>query len=204
MDFTSVGSRNTVLALAVAALVALPTSVEAQFPNRVQAGAGYVGNAPDVLGGGMAYAIFPVLGGLGVYVDAKFDIDSPEDELAFNPALTRGDVLNDPDYQGAQFLSTQTSYRSFNIGIVRPVRPTLFIYAGGGLAQKKVYYTYSVPDRGDIDRALLVEDPDESADEVNLMAGLILRISSILSSQFGFESAPSGVTIGLSLRLPRW
>lgn len=204
MDLSRVGSLSIVFGLVAALSTASPSSIEAQYPDRVQFGAGYVGNAPDVLGGGMAYAIFPVLGGLGVYVDAKFDIDSPEDQLAFNPAITRSDVLNDPAYQGAQFLSTETSSRSFNVAVVRPLRPTLFLYAGGGITQQSSYYLYSVPEQGNIDRALLVADPTEDEDKVNLMAGLILRISSVLSSQFGFESEPNGVTIGLSLRLPRW
>lgn len=205
MHVLNAAPSRAALALAVALLAKAPEPVVAQYPaDRVQFGAGYVGNAPDVLGGGMAYAIFPALGGLGVYVDAKFDIDSPENDLAFSPGLTRAEVLSDPDYQGAQFLSTDESYRSFNIGVVRPLRPTLFLYAGGGLTQRSVYYLYSVPQQGQSDNALLVSAPDEDENKVNLMAGLILRISSVLSSQFGFETEPSGVTIGLSLRLPRW
>jgi hypothetical protein len=46
--------------------------------------------------------------------------------------------------------------------------------------------------------------PHEDENGVNFMVGGMLRMSSLLTSQFGFETKPSGVTVGMSLRLPPW
>lgn len=190
------------LLVASALLLSAPGGAVAQLPDRMQFGLGYAGNAPDALGGVAAYAIWPAFGGLGIYVDAKFDIESPENDRAFDATRTRVTVEN--EVQGAQFLRSEESFRSFNAALVRPLSQALFIYAGGGIAKAKSYYLYNVPTQGDVGDALLVAAPDQDEDRVNLMAGIILRMSSILSSQFGFETEPQGVTVGVSLRLPRW
>jgi hypothetical protein len=36
------------------------------------------------------------------------------------------------------------------------------------------------------------------------MLGVFFRLTSLISSQFGFETQPRGITAGASLRLPRW
>lgn len=190
------------LLTATAMLLVAPGGGVAQLPDRAQFGLGYAGNAPDALGGVSAYAIWPVFGGLGLYIDAKFDIESPENDRAFDPTRTKVTVEN--EVSGAQFLSSEQSFRSFNAALVRPLSQALFIYAGGGIAQGKAYYLYNVPVQGQVGNALLVAAPDQDEDRVNLMAGVILRMSSVLSSQFGFETEPQGVTVGVSLRLPRW
>jgi hypothetical protein len=196
--------RWTAVRLALACGLALAGAAPAagQFPDRMQFGLGYAGNAPDAMGGVSAYAIWPKFGGLGIYVDTKWDIDSPEKDRAFDPTRTKTTV--ESELTGAQFLNSEDSFRTFNIALLRPMSPSLMLYAGGGLARAKAYYLYNVPAQGDIDDALLVAAPDQDEDRVNLMAGMILRLSPVLSSQFGFESEPSGVTIGVSFRLPRW
>jgi hypothetical protein len=169
-----------------------------------QFGIGYVGNAPEAIVGGSAYVILPRFGGIGLYVDAKFDLTNPEDERPFDGSVTAEEVENDAQYAGSQFISDEFSFRSFNVALVRPLSPALIIYAGGGVAQATNYRLYSVPSQGEIDNALWVRDPRSDEDRLNLMVGAMLRLSSVLSSQFGFETEPQGVTVGVSLRLPSW
>ncbi|MCJ7627916.1 MAG: hypothetical protein MUO50_05955 [Longimicrobiales bacterium] len=169
--------------------------------SRTQFGIGYVANAPDLLAGVGAYVLFPAMGGIGVYVDAKFDTGNPSGDLAFQPGLTPDEV--EGEMQGSSFIKREGSWRSFNVGLVRPLSPFLFAYGGAGYAKGSYYRLYEVVVEG-IGRALWVEAPDDEESRVNLMAGVFLRLTATISTQFGFETQPGGVTAGASLRLPRW
>lgn len=172
--------------------------------DRVRFGVGFVANAPGQMSGVGGYVLLPVLGGIGVYADWKWDIDSPAEDRAFEEGLTVTDVLADPRYAGTRYLKRETSwYRSFNIALVRPLNPFLMVYGGGGFSQGERYALYDVP-QGDIGRALWVRDPDQDEDRMNLMAGLILRLVPMVSTQVGVETQPRGFTAGISLRLPPW
>ncbi|MGH7449232.1 MAG: hypothetical protein ACRELT_16785, partial [Longimicrobiales bacterium] len=72
--------------------VAIPVSGFGQDAGAHRFGIGYVANAPDVLGGARGHIVFPVFGGLGFYVDAKFDVDSPSRDDTFIPTLTAREV----------------------------------------------------------------------------------------------------------------
>lgn len=190
-------------AFGVAVSLAAPAAVSAQVVDAPRFGIGYVANAPDQMAGGSAYAIFPVAGGLGLYVDAKFDVDSPSKDIAFRPDLTGAEVRSSEEFTGARFLKQEFSYRSVNVALVRPINTGVSIYAGGGMAWGENYKLYEQI-IGELGYALWVVDPEFDETEVNLMGGLILRISSVLSTQIGYETQPNGVTAGVSLRLPRW
>jgi hypothetical protein len=171
--------------------------------DRTQFGIGYVANAPDVIVGGMAYVVVPKWGGIGLFVDAKFDSDNPSDLEEYEPDLTAEQVPN--EVVGANFLEFESSYHSFNVGVVRPLSPFLMVYAGGGPAFRTRYVQYTDPQknygRGGV---FWVEDPRQDETRMNLMLGLMMRVGSRITSQFGFETQPRGVTVGLSLRLPSW
>ena len=164
-------------------------------------GVGYVANAPDLLGGGSAYVILPVFGGIGVYVDAKFDIDSPTAENTYIESLTAREV--EDQVAGVQFRDARESWRGANVALVRPVNPSLMFYGGLGWAERNEYKEYRDPS-GELGLigVLLVEDPDAKETKLNAMAGAFLRISSLISVQTGFETTPKGFTVGASLRLP--
>jgi hypothetical protein len=169
--------------------------------SRTQFGIGYVANAPNMLGGGNAYVLFPVLGGIGLYVDAKFDLNSPSDDLAFRSDITDDEVGS--EVPGAEYIKREFSWKSFNVGVVRPLTPFFMIYGGAGPSRATVYHLYETIE-ADIGRALWVEAPDREETRVNLMLGAFLRLTSLISSQFGFETQPRGITVGASLRLPPW
>ena len=163
-------------------------------------GIGYVGNAPELLLGGGAYAIVPVFGGLGLYVDAKFDSKAPSDEDSFDPDLTAREV---DDEIGDEFRDDESSWRSFNAALIRPLTSAFMLYAGLGYARETVYRQYfdESEERG-IAGYYWVESPDDERTQLNVLAGMFLRMTSRLHAQFGFETAPRGGTVGLSLMLP--
>ncbi len=188
------------LAASLLSLAAAPPGV-AQYVSRTRVGIGYVAAAPDLMAGGAAYVLFPVAGGLGIYADAKLDASSPARKSNFEPGLTAQQV--EAQY-GDEFDMATDSWRSFDVALIRPIRPGFSIYVGGGYASKKKYNEY-YDDTGT--RGLVghywVEDTAGRSSTVNIMAGVMLRMSSFLNAQMGVESAPGGFTVGLNILLPR-
>jgi hypothetical protein len=190
------------LAVTVAGVaVSIPTPGSSQDAPARRFGIGYVANAPDVLGGVGGYVVLPVLGGLGLYVDAKFDVDSPARDDDFISTLTDREV--EEQVAGAQFIDDQDSWQSFNVALLRPVTPSLMLYAGAGYSTRTRYREYRDPE-GELGRLgfFTVEAPADEWSTVNPLVGGFLRISRWLDFQFGIETRPRGFTVGASLRLP--
>jgi len=188
-----------VLAPLLATLL-IPAPAAAQNVTRTRVGFGYVAAAPDLMAGAAAYVIFPVAGGIGIYADAKLDASSPGRKSNFEPGLTAQQVeATLPD----EYDLTADSWRSFNLALIRPLRPALSVYAGAGYAQKKKYSQYfdATRTRGVVGH-YWVEDTAGKASSVNVMVGMLLRMSRFLNAQMGVESAPGSFTVGLSILLP--
>lgn len=168
-----------------------------------QFGIGFVANAPEEMAGGSAYVVFPAMGGIGLYVDAKFDTEDSSGQRGYVPDVTAADVES---VYGGDFVQDEESWWSVDVALVRPLNPYLMVYGGAGLAHKAVFRQYSLDSDVEIGVGGIawVEDPRGEEDRVNLMAGVIFRLSRWVSTQFGVESEPRGVTIGASLRLPPW
>lgn len=170
--------------------------------DRPHIGIGYAANAPNLMAGGGAYWVTPYFGGIGLYLDAKFDVEDPSGDPSFEAGLTANDVVN--QIEGADFIKRESSYRSFNAALVKPVTPYLILYAGGGLVQRFRYHLYEAPDSDlGLSGIFWVEAPEEDDTMPNFMMGMFMRISSFLTTQTGIETEPRGFTIGASLRLPR-
>ncbi len=197
------------LAAGVALGVVLAPGVAAQVRgspplSRTQFGFGYVGNAPDAVAGGMAYVLVPKWGGIGVYVDAKFDGSNPSGERGYDANYTSARLANEVD--GANFVKTEESWRSFNIGVVRPLTPSFLAYVGGGLARTTSFDLFNVPLTTPVGLGgtAWVEDPEATETRANFMFGIMMRVTSRITTQFGYETQPDGLTVGASLRLPAW
>jgi len=170
---------------------------------RAQFGIGYVANAPESMAGIGGYVILPALGGIGLYLDAKFDPTDPSDKSGFEAGLTAEQVRE--TVPGNEFIKDESSWQSFNAAVVRPLNPYLIVYAGGGVAKRTVFELYEEPSgTWGMSGVLWVEAPDREETRVNFMLGAILRLSSRISTHFGFETEPTGVTVGASVRVPRW
>ncbi len=185
-------------AVPLIALAAAPGA--AQNVTHTRVGFGYVAEAPDLMAGGGAYVILPVAGGIGVYVDAKFDASNPRRKSNFEPGLTAQQV---EAQFGDEYGFSADTWKAFDAGLIRPIRPALSVYAGAGWASKKKYSEYydRTGTRGLVGH-YWVEDPTGAKSTVNVMAGLMLRMSRFLNAQMGVESAPGGFTVGVSLLLP--
>ncbi len=191
---TATGLAAALLVLAVAG------AGSGQSITRTRVGIGYVAAAPDLLLGGAAYVLLPVAGGMGLYADAKFDASDPTHKSNFEPGLTAQQVESQ---FGDAFGFSTDSWRAFDVALIRPVRPALSFYGGAGYASRKRYNEYYDPTgtRGLVGH-YWVEDPTQRKNTINIMAGLLFRMSRFLNAQMGVESAPGSFTVGLSVLLP--
>ncbi len=194
---------SSLLGMAAFSGGSLSAQDRSEWMTRTHFGFGFTGNAPDAILGGSAYVVLPRFGGIGLYVDAKFDLENPTDERGYDPDVTVEEVEG---VHGGDYVKSEASWRSFNVAIVRPVSSFLMVYGGGGAAFRTEYGLFNVSQTGGVGVGGLVwaEDPRQEETRVNLMAGLIMRLTSRVSTHFGFETQPRGLTIGASLRLPPW
>lgn len=179
--------------------------VSAQLPEigeplPIRVGAGYVANAPHLLLGGAVWGSVPVLGRLGLYVDAKFDAAPITEEVDFVDGLTAQEV---DDELGDIFVRGEDNWRSVNAALMRPLTRQLTVYAGAGMTEQTHYRHYYDGDR-ELGRLgyYWVEDPEGSGQQLNLMAGALFGLNDYLVFQFGGETMPWGFTVGLSVAFP--
>lgn len=187
--------------LAAALAQAVPAAAQQPASPLPRVGVGFVASAPHEFLGLSAHAVSPrVLGGLGIYVDAKMGNDSPRDEPDFDPDLTAEEV---EDLYADQLFEERSDWRSVNVALVRPVLPELMVYAGAGYSDESRYRQYYDPgeDRG-LQGFYWVEDPENSGGRMNLLAGAMFGVSQNVFIQFGVETRPRGVTVGASYSLP--
>lgn len=166
---------------------------------------GYVANAPHMMAGVGGYVMFPYLGRIGrigVYLDAKLDIEDPSGDDVFEAGYTARRVVE--EISGAEFIRRELSYQAVNVALIRPLTHSLAVYAGGGLVRVTEYHLFQ-EFSSDLGFAGIfwVEAPHLEEVRGNLMVGAFLRMSSFLSTQVGFETEPRGFTVGASFRLPR-
>lgn len=173
---------------------AQPRTMEARF------GIGYVANLPNQFAGVSAHVLTDFLGGFGVYVDAKFDLDSPEDEEGYVDSLTArqvDDLIGDPVFH------REASWRSVNVALLKAVSPQFTLYLGAGTADRKEYRQY-LDDQGMMGRHghYWVRDEEASGAEVNVLGGAFFQLTRAFAFQMGFDSNPRGVTLGASYLVP--
>lgn len=196
--------RSIPLASLLAAAVlaqAAPAQVQQASGPLPRVGVGFVANAPHEFLGVSVHAVSPrILGGLGIYVDAKIGIESPRDEPGFDPDLTAGEA---EDLFPDELFTERSDWRSVNVALIRPVLPELMVYAGAGYSDEGRYHEYYDPTatRGDLG-FYWVENPESSGGQVNLLAGAMFGVSQNVFIQFGVETKPRGVTVGASYSLP--
>lgn len=194
------------LALAAALLGAAPAAAQIGVPaSRAMSfeprfGVGYVANMPNQFAGVSAHFISDFMGGLGVYVDAKFDVSSPEDEEGYEPDLTAAEV---EDQFADQLFHTEGSWRSVNVAIMRPLAPQFVVYAGAGIADGKQYGEYidTEGERG-VEGFYWVRDEEASGTEVNFLGGAMFQLTRNVAFQVGLESQPRGFSVGASYLVP--
>lgn len=200
-------SRFSPLVLTAAAVAGLafgPTEALTQEPlSRTQYGIGYVVNAPDMMGGGSVYVLSPRWGGIGLYADVKLDISSPTGDNGYDADATSAEVSRSSD---AILRESWESWKSVSLALIRPLSPSFMFYVGGGLSRVSYFDLYNVGLQSPYGYGgiALVENPAAEQTVGNLIFGVMTRLSSRITTQFGYETQPDGVTVGVSLRLPAW
>ena len=185
-----------------AALFALgPSGVSSQGTTPLF-GVGYTANAPRLLAGGSAWAVFPSLRGFGLYVDAKFSTDSPAgtgDEYLAGVTAEQMEA----DFPAHLFHVSEDAYRSFNAAVAYMVSRELIAYAGGGWVERTHYRQY-YDETEEFGRFgfYWVDDPRYDTSGPNLLAGVLFRLGANVRAQFGAETRPFGFTAGLALNFP--
>lgn len=156
---------------------------------------GYVANAPHMLLGGGVVAMPTAMGGWGIYLDAKTGLDNIENDEFFESDITPGEAENQ---FGDVFADSESYWRGFNVALVRALRDDLILYAGGGRAEERAFLEFFDPtqERGNLGY-YWVEDEQSGGRHLNVMAGMYFRLFQHIAAQFGFESAPFGLTVGV-------
>lgn len=165
-------------------------------------GVGYTANAPRLLGGGSAWAVFPAFHGLGLYLDVKLSLDSPGDnEQEFLPGTTAAEM--EEAHPLHIYRVSQDSYTSYNAAIMKAITDELILYLGGGwVAQTRYLRYYDEEEEFGNFGFYWVEDPPASGTGPNFMGGTMLRLGRHLRIQFGGETRPAGFTVGVALNYP--
>lgn len=198
--------RHAAAAAAVLLLTALPAAAQIGVPAsrarqlQPRLGVGYLANIPNQFAGASAHVLTGFMGGLGLYVDVKFDPQSPEDEEGFIDSLTVAEVeenLND------QLFSDEGVWTSFNVAVMKALGPQFVVYAGAGWADAKQYVEYLDGERElGLQGFYWVRDEEGSGSELNVMGGAMFQLTQNFAFQIGAESAPRGFTMGASYLVP--
>ncbi|HEX2207787.1 MAG TPA: hypothetical protein VHG93_08890 [Longimicrobium sp.] len=199
--------RNHTLGLVAAVLcAAAPAAAQIGVPSartmtfEPRFGVGYVANMPNQFAGVSAHFLSDMFGGVGLYVDAKFDVESPEDDDGFEPSLTAREV---EDERGDQLFHEDGSWRSFNVALMKAIAPQFVVYAGAGLADGKHYAQY-IDAEGELglEGFYWVRDEEKSGSEINVLGGAFFQLTRSIAFQVGAESKPGGFTVGVSYLVP--
>ncbi|HEX9693273.1 MAG TPA: hypothetical protein VGA22_14360 [Gemmatimonadales bacterium] len=169
--------------------------------NSSHVGVGYTAHIPtNFLGFSALYVTPKLLGGFGVYIDARFETRSLTDDPGYLPGVT----VQEAEVTNADFLFEQSSeWSTVDVGLVYAVSQELAVYGGAGYTRERHYREY-----WDASETLgnlgfyLVDDPAASGNRVNVIGGALIRLTRYTLFQLGLGSKPPGATVGVMLVLP--
>jgi hypothetical protein len=198
MRWLGVAAATVVLAFPAGAQIGVPTPRPAETESRI--GVGYSANVPNQFAGVSGHYLGRALGGFGIYVDAKFDLESPRDDPGWTDTLTARDV---EDRIGDRLFARDGSWTSVNVALMRSFGPQTAVYLGAGYADGTEFRQYEdeTGERGFFG-TYWVLDEEASRARLNVLGGVFLQMGRNFAAQFGAESAPGGFTVGLSYLIP--
>lgn len=200
-------SRASVALFVLAGLSLTGRTLAAQgtvnLRNSSRVGVGYVANIPNTFLGfsaiGMTTKLF---GGAGLYADFKTTTTDHRSDPDYLPGVT----IEDAELGFADLLYTEESeWLSIDVALVYAVTNDLAIYGGGGYTRERHFRQYfddSVPaERGEFG-FYWIDDPEGSGNRVNVLGGVLFRLTKYALFQLGGEMQPPGVSVGVVLTLP--
>lgn len=160
-------------------------------------GIGVVTNLPKEYAGLGVYSIND--GTVGVFFDIKGDFNSPEDQDNFYSNIS---VNMAEETFGDGIIKKKGSWLSINGGLTLMVTTDGALYGGLGVSYYSEYRQYYDPTHilGDSGK-YWIDNPKGDKTYTNFLCGIILKTSPNMAFQIGYESKPSGVTVGLSFLL---
>lgn len=188
-------TRLCILWLAPLLLLGLAAPAQAQRAP-VTFGVGYAMNMPNQFLGLSGHVLLPLWGGTGLYFDMKMDTDPPDRSSDFMEAMTHEDA----EALGDHWFQDGLSWRNVNVALLHRPTDELMLYGGLGYAQRTAFSEYE--ERGE-QGFYWIADPENDANTVNLLGGAFFRLGPGIWVQLGAESAPRGVTLGVTLSFPR-
>jgi hypothetical protein len=148
---------------------------------------GYSVKPPQqLLGGGLA-AILSPSGRWGFLTDGRISTDGPQSRF-LRPTVEAGTLPSG---------SRKETWSNVNVAVLRAMTPELGLYAGGGVSWSTATYAqYERWQEGQPVDMYWVETEGTGEVEANLVVGGLLRMASRIFVQFGWQTAPSGFTVG--------
>jgi hypothetical protein len=148
---------------------------------------GYSAKPPQqLLGGGLA-AILSPSGRWGFLTDGRISTDGPESRF-LRSSVEAGTLPSG---------FRKETWANVNAAVLRAMTQELGLYAGGGLSWRTAAYAqYERWEEGLPVDMYWVENEGAGEVEANLVVGGLLRMASRVFVQFGWQTAPSGFTVG--------
>jgi len=174
---------------------------QANLRNSSMLGVGYVANIPNTFLGFSAIGLTPKLfGGAGLYADFK----TSTRDLRSDPYYYADVTITQAELEFGDMLFDETSdWLSFNVALVYAVTYDLALYGGAGYTRERHYRRYydDLGVRGDYG-FYWISDQEASGDRVNVLGGVMFRLTRLVMFQFGGETAPTGATMGVIIAFP--
>lgn len=175
------------------------------FHGTMRTGLGYNGSLPEAFAGAGVWHFFGSTR-FGVFADAKFTTSSLTGDDKYCPSpLDECSVGFVEQERDDVVIRDEDEWLLFNIGGMYAVAPELAIMVGGGLARKTRIREYLTENETQwltpTGTYFVRRDPEPSWDPQAVVGGL-LRAGPHLAFSFGYETAPSGLTVGAYLVLP--
>jgi hypothetical protein len=193
------------LALGCLSLVGGPLAAQGapSLRNSSRIGVGYVANIPNTFLGFSALAMtYKLFGGAGLYVDFKTTTTDHRSDPDYYPGISVDSAaLGLADLLYAE----ESEWLSVNAALVYAVTPDLALYGGAGYSRERHYQQYyddRVPPLHGEFGFYWIDDPEGSGDRVNVLGGVLFRLTKYALFQLGGEMQPPGVTVGVILALP--
>jgi hypothetical protein len=196
-------ASTPLLALACLSLTGRPLAAqgEANLRNSSRIGVGYVANVPSTfLGFSLIGLTDKLFGGAGLYADFK----TTTSDLRNDPYFVPGWTVEDAEIGfGDMLYDEQSEWLSFNFALVYAFTYDLALYGGAGYSRERHYRQYfdDAQERGEFG-FYWIADPEGSGNRVNVLGGVLFRLTKFVLFQLGGETKPAGVTVGITLTYP--
>lgn len=175
------------------------------FYGTMRTGLGYNGSLPEAIAGAGVWHFFGS-SRFGVFADGKFTTSSLTGDDKYCPSqLGACSVQFVEQERDDVVIRDEDEWLLFNVGGMYALTPEFAVMLGGGLARKtriREYLTENETQWLTVNGTYFVRRDSEPIWDPQAVVGGLLRAGPHLAFSFGYETAPSGLTVGAYLVLP--